>query len=86
MTAVASHTVRWRIIRYAIAGAIVLNIVTVVWAFNASAGTITIAAILQGILGAALGGSIGWATTPNREGRWWAQGRPRRLIRGHEPR
>ncbi|HKV66588.1 MAG TPA: hypothetical protein VJN72_00770 [Gaiellales bacterium] len=79
-----ANTLRWRIARYAIAGAILLNIVTVVWAFHASAGTIVIGAIGLGILGAALGAAVGWATAPNRDGRWWAQRRPRRRsVRTH---
>ena len=78
MTVATSNTIRWRIIRYAVAGVILLNVVTLVWAFHASIGTIVIGAIALGILGAALGAAVGWATTPNRDGRWWAQRRTRR--------
>jgi hypothetical protein len=83
MTIAAPNTSRWRITRYAIAGAILLNIITVVWALYASTSTIIIAAIALGLLGAAIGGSVGWATTPHRWGRWWAEGRTHRgSIRG----
>ena len=70
-------------LRYAIAGAVLLNIFTVVWAFHASAQTTVIAAVALTILGGAIGGSVGWATASNRWGRWWAEGRTRRgSIRG----
>ena len=81
MTIATSNTIRWRVIRYAIAGAILLNIVTVVWAFHASARTTVIAAIALSFVGGALGGIIGWSTAPSRWGRWWANGRTRRDLR-----
>jgi sulfite exporter TauE/SafE len=84
MTVVASNTQRWRVIRYAVLGAILLNIVTLVWALlGASALTTVIAAVALAFVGAAIGGSVGWATAPNRWGRWWAEGRTDRgSVRG----
>jgi hypothetical protein len=74
MTVVKTKTLRWRIARYAVAGAVLLNIVTVVWAFRASTGTTVILAIALTIVGGTLGGIIGWSTAPSRWGRWWANG------------
>ena len=83
MTIAARNTSRWRIARYAIAGAILLNIITVIRAFYAATRTIIIAALALGVLGAATGGSVAWATAPHRWGRWWAEGRTHRgSIRG----
>jgi hypothetical protein len=78
MTISTSNTNRGRVARYAVAGAVLLNIVTVVWAFHASAGTTVIAAIVLTLVGGAIGGSFGWATASNRWGRWWAEGRTHR--------
>ena len=78
MTIATTNTIRWRVVRYAVAGAVLLNIVTLVWAFHASARTTVIAAIALTLVGAALGGIIGWSTAPSRWGRWWANGRTRR--------
>lgn len=78
MTIVASNTQRWRIIRWAVLGAVVLNLVTVAWAYYDFTGSTIIGGVALAVVGALIGGSVGWATTPNREGRWWAQRRPRR--------
>lgn len=78
MTLATRNTNRWRVARYAIAGALLLNIVTVVWAFYTSARTAIIAAAVLAVVGGAIGGSIGWATASHRWGRWWAEGRTRR--------
>jgi hypothetical protein len=78
MTIATTNTIRWRVVRYAVAGAVLLNIVTLVWAFHASARTTVIAGIALTLVGAALGGIIGWSTAPSRWGRWWANGRTRR--------
>lgn len=76
------NTLRGRIARSAIAGAVLLNIITVVWAFYASTRTIVIGAVSLAIVGGIIGASVGWATAPNREGRWWAQRRRgRRALR-----
>jgi hypothetical protein len=55
-------SVRRKTIRGAVAGAVILNIPTVVWAFFFSAGSIVIVAIVLTALGAVLGGMSGWAT------------------------
>jgi hypothetical protein len=87
MTAMGRNTNWWRVIRYAVAGALILNIVTVVWAFYTSTRTAVIAAIVLGVVGGAIGGCFGWATASNRWGRWWAEGRTHRgPIRGSERR
>jgi hypothetical protein len=77
MTVVASNTQRWRIIRWAVLGAIALNVVTVAWASYDFTGSTIVGAVALAVVGALIGGSVGWATTPNRSERWWAQGRPR---------
>jgi hypothetical protein len=80
--ALTRNTLRGRIARSAIAGAVLLNVITVVWAFYASTRTIVIAAASLAVLGGIIGASVGWATAPNREGRWWAQQRrTRRRLR-----
>lgn len=86
MTIATTNTIRWRVVRYAIAGAVLLNIVTLVWAFHTSARTTVIAAIALTFVGGALGGIIGWSTAPSRWGRWWANGRTRRGASVRNPR
>lgn len=83
MNVATANTNRGRVARYAIGGAVLLNIVTVVWAFHSTVRTTVIAAVALTIVGGAIGASVGWATAANRWGRWWGEGRTHRgSIRG----
>ncbi len=75
MTLNTKNTLRWRIVKAAVIGAIAINIPTVVWGFYASTSTTLIGAIALAVIGAAIGGSVGWATAANRWGRWWSVSR-----------
>jgi hypothetical protein len=83
MSAFTTNTMGRRVARYALLGAVLVNLVTVVLAFYTSGGTTIVVAIVLAVLGGTIGGSFGWATASNRWGRWWAEGRTRRgSIRG----
>jgi hypothetical protein len=84
MTITPRTSINHRIAAGAIIGALVLNLVTVVWAFYASLTSgIVEAAVGITFLGLVLGGAIGWATTFHHWSSWWAEGRPNRgAIRG----
>jgi hypothetical protein len=78
VTITTKNTMRWRVARAAVVGAIALNILTLVWSFYASTRTIVIAAIVLAVIGAVLGGAVGWALAANRWSRWWSVSRTTR--------
>lgn len=68
---------RTQVARGALAGAIFLNLPTLVWGWYASAATVVAGVIALAALGAVLGGLIGWMVAPNRWDRWWTDHRRR---------
>lgn len=82
VTSLTHNTIRGRVARYAVLGAIVLNIPTLIWAWYASTTTIIVGVIAFAVLGAGLGAIVGWSGAPNRWDRWWMDHR----RRPHNPR
>jgi hypothetical protein len=71
------HTMRTQVAWGAVIGAIVLNLPTLVWGWYASPSTVITGIIALAVLGAVLGGLIGWMIAPNRWDRWWKDHRRR---------
>ncbi len=71
------HTMRNQVAWGALGGAIVLNVPTLVWGWYASRSTLVAGIIGLAVLGAVLGGLIGWMIAPNRWDRWWTDHRRR---------